>query len=96
MLMAATIASKNLVKSDNVPNAAITTTVFPARVMWTRTADFSIQVPGALLGGKRTFEYKNFPANTFSRCFNTILCLLIHRYMQNPILDISSVAGNWQ
>ena len=58
MLMAATIASKNLVKSDNVPNAAITTTVFPARVMWTRTADFSIQVPGALLGGKRTFEFK--------------------------------------
>ena len=57
MLMVAIIASKNLEKSDNVPNAAITTIVFQARVMWTRTADFSIQVPGALLGGKRTFEF---------------------------------------
>ena len=57
MLMVATIVSKNLEKSDNVLNAAITTIVFQARVMWTRTADFSIQVRGALLGGKRTFGF---------------------------------------
>ena len=65
MLMVATIVSKNLEKSVNVPNAAITTIVFPARAMWTRTVDFSIQVPGALLGGKRTFAFKTSTWNEY-------------------------------
>ena len=65
MLMVAIIVSKNLEKSDNVPNAAITTIVFPARVMWTWTADFSIQVHGALLGGKRTFAFKTSTWNEY-------------------------------
>jgi len=57
MPMVGTIVSKNQVKSVNVPNAAITTIVFQARVMWTGTVAFLIQVRGALLGGKRTFAF---------------------------------------
>ena len=94
MLMVVIIVSKNLVKSVSALNAAITTIVFQVRAMWTRMVDFLIQVHGTLLGGKRTFAFKLvfMCKNKFSRRFNTILSLLIHRYMQKPIFDIGSVA----
>ena len=58
MPMVEIIATKNRVLSDIALNAAITIIAFQVRAMWTRTADFSIRVHGALLGGKRTCDCK--------------------------------------
>ena len=78
MPMVEIIAIKNRVLSDIALNAAITIIVFRVRAMWTETADFSIQVHGALLGGKRTYDCKLTEINFMT--FEFLTFINIHRH----------------